>query len=430
MPTLEAPAPNQTGRPALAEGGSLHCRMPGTGLALRESPAPAGADPASVPAEERRIGGVAYSGAAVAYWGETLVIDLDGVEVPADRRMQLQADHGYAWSEVHRANGHRLGVCDVARTERGLEIDGYLLSNDLATPVWSDLREGFPFELSVGLDIRKLVEYSAGETVTVNGEDHAGPVTVIAESRLREVSVVNHGADANTSTAALALAQLGLDPAALAALAGTGRATGGRTNTQELTVPETQPPAPAPAADTTATATDTTPETKLKSHAGAAALSRTIEGETEAEQVADALANHPEFAKALAEAYDAAEGDDDDDDSQAGDGVAASDDDDTKDDAAEMAAGTDDLKKLGFSIEQREALRDEGVSLAEARRLATLRSMEQDAALGAGYGGDAKLSARPGSSVRAHFNTDKAYEAALKRFGGDEAAMAAAYSMN
>ena len=156
-------------------------------------------------AEDRepvRIAAVAYTGQPVRYMGHATVVDLDGLDLPGEtaRTLPMLLEHGWSFEGDHC----RLGYLDTfRRTDRGLEIEGAVIHNGTAGSMLRDLRQGFPFEFSIGFDILEVRNVAGGESATVNGREVAGPVDVITRSRLREGSVVELGADADTSVALL-----------------------------------------------------------------------------------------------------------------------------------------------------------------------------------------------------------------------------------
>lgn len=136
----------------------------------------------------------AYTGGRmrVGWYGDA-VVDLDGLE--HDASMPILRDHnpgkvvGHATSISIDSDGLRVaGVVSGAGTD--------------AREVVSSSRNGYPWQASIGADVNRYEDVEAGTTVTVNGREFAGPVTVIREASLREVSFVAVGADRNTSALA------------------------------------------------------------------------------------------------------------------------------------------------------------------------------------------------------------------------------------
>jgi len=142
---------------------------------------------------DKSITGVAYSGDAVVQWGERLVIDIASIN--ADTPIALLHQHS------HRDS---IGVID------GLNNDGKQLtissgrifagmdSDPLPGQIAEKASRGFPYELSVGIYDGSAERVPSGKKVSVNGREFTGPITIIRNANLREVSIVALGADAST----------------------------------------------------------------------------------------------------------------------------------------------------------------------------------------------------------------------------------------
>lgn len=139
----------------------------------------------------RQLSGVAYSGGVIephAYWGR-VVFDLGTTEIP--ERVPVLVDHD---------RSRRVGVARLAVQNSAIVIaEGQLLGNDQARQVAEDADAGFPWQLSVHIDPARVQQVEPGESVVVNGTEHAGPLFVFRQSRIREVSLTPTGADHRTS---------------------------------------------------------------------------------------------------------------------------------------------------------------------------------------------------------------------------------------
>lgn len=142
---------------------------------------------------QRSFKGLAYTGAVVMQWYGALIIDLDGIELPA-KSIPVFMNHS-----------RRVGYSTrFRRTSRGVEIEGVLLSENAdAEAIARDADQGYPWELSIRpeFDGEMLLE---GESATVNGHKVEGPILIARKTQLRETSFVELGADANTEVAMLA----------------------------------------------------------------------------------------------------------------------------------------------------------------------------------------------------------------------------------
>lgn len=149
----------------------------------------AGDDKAALPT---RFGGIAYSGALVRQWGMGLVVDLGTTRLK--ERMPMLAEHD-------RREG--VGVSDMAEIkDNQLIIAGSLFSDmagSYAERIAQLAQRGMPFEMSIGLFDANEEFVATGKTVAVNGQTFTGPVTVLRDGIVREVSICTLGADAATT---------------------------------------------------------------------------------------------------------------------------------------------------------------------------------------------------------------------------------------
>ena len=136
----------------------------------------------------------AYTGAPVdAFFGQ-LIVDLAGMTLGGTKRRPTLRDH-----DSRNIAGFSTSL---EKSESELKAGGRLSNN---TPAGREVAaladEGFPWQASIGFSIAKAVFIDDDEPVTINGRELKGPLTVIRQSRLREVSFVANGADPETSVA-------------------------------------------------------------------------------------------------------------------------------------------------------------------------------------------------------------------------------------
>jgi hypothetical protein len=138
-----------------------------------------------------RFGGVAYSGGLVPQWGRGIVVDLASTTFKDRIPMLSQHDHSEG-----------VGVTEKAEVkDHALIIAGSLFSDiegSRAQRIAQLAQRGMPFEMSIGLFNASDEFFPAGKTAKVNGREFSGPVTVLRGGRVREVSIVTLGADADT----------------------------------------------------------------------------------------------------------------------------------------------------------------------------------------------------------------------------------------
>lgn len=129
------------------------------------------------------------------YWG-SVVHDLAGMKLSKNR---VAIDYAHDPKEV-------IGYANQFESESGdLVVTGALVpykDSDRASEIIHKQREGIPYEASInfGGDGIKIEEVRAGEAVSVNGYEFAGPGVVIREWPLRGIAICPYGADSNTST--------------------------------------------------------------------------------------------------------------------------------------------------------------------------------------------------------------------------------------
>lgn len=135
-----------------------------------------------------RFSGIAYSGGLIPDRG--MVIDLASTRVEAS--MNVFAEHAHECP---------IGLIDRAVNESGrLTVEGELLSDiePRAAEIVKRSKRGLRYQMSVGLFGASADFIAAGTSVQVNGADFAGPIQVLRNGHVREVSIVTLGADPNT----------------------------------------------------------------------------------------------------------------------------------------------------------------------------------------------------------------------------------------
>jgi hypothetical protein len=141
-----------------------------------------------------------YTGAAMdnMFFGK-VIVDVQGVNLQKAKR-------GSRFSILREHNPYRiLGAGTVSADDKGIWVDGsFSMASRDGKEIAGLLADGVPLQASISIDSVKGEEVSSGESTEVNGKTVKGPVFVARKSRLREVSIVSLGADANTSAIAAA----------------------------------------------------------------------------------------------------------------------------------------------------------------------------------------------------------------------------------
>lgn len=132
--------------------------------------------------------GMAYSGGLIPSWNA--VIDLSSTTVADD--MPLLENHDDACT---------IGTCKGQVSNGQLPITGLLFADidANAKAIALKAKRGLKYQMSVGLYNADAKSISRGESVTVNGTEYPGPLTVLCNGTVRECSIVPLGADPQTS---------------------------------------------------------------------------------------------------------------------------------------------------------------------------------------------------------------------------------------
>lgn len=138
-----------------------------------------------------RFAGTAYSGGLVPDYG--VVIDM--ATTTYNEKLPLLDSHS-RWDIV--------GVIDQAATQDfQMQVAGKLFSDmagSSAERIANLAARGVPFEMSVGLYAFRREFVPAGQSIKVNNQTFQGPINVLRNGQVREVSIVTLGADPRTSS--------------------------------------------------------------------------------------------------------------------------------------------------------------------------------------------------------------------------------------
>ena len=141
----------------------------------------------------RRFSMTAYTGGVMALkdWPHPVVVDLTGLAIGKNSRPILM-NHNTA-----RIVGHtvKVGVSGTALTVDGV-ISGV---GSAAREVVGSSDNGFPWQASLGAMVKKVVFVPEGRKAAANGKEFAGPVYMVSQAKLGEVSFVALGADDATT---------------------------------------------------------------------------------------------------------------------------------------------------------------------------------------------------------------------------------------
>ncbi len=143
---------------------------------------------------------LAYTGEPmhVEGWRYPVVVDLEGLSIPSQRRPVRFGHSMYAG----------VGHCERIAIESGRLIAEGVVSREtaVAREVVASGKRGFPWQASIGAQVAQADFVRAGKSVTVNGRTFDGPLYVARRTVLGEFSFVDLGADGGT-TATIAAQQ-------------------------------------------------------------------------------------------------------------------------------------------------------------------------------------------------------------------------------
>jgi hypothetical protein len=142
---------------------------------------------------------VAYTGASIRQgWSRNpLVVDL--AHMDASRPIPILYAHGKEMPLLDSVIGKSL---EATNDGNQLMLRGELIRGTAAADKLIALaKAGVPLQASIGADVGSIENIAAGASVTVNGREFPGPISVARGAVLRETSVVLFGADASTSAA-------------------------------------------------------------------------------------------------------------------------------------------------------------------------------------------------------------------------------------
>lgn len=147
-----------------------------------------------------RFSMVVYTGRPISvnYWDAPVIIDLAGL-TPFTPTLPVRMNHDPSLGVGHTTK--------IAVEEGRLVAEGVVSRDtDEAREFLASAQLGFPWRASVGLKVLRYRFVQENESVTVNGAEWEGPLYVIEQSLLAEISVVDLGADRDSSVTPLAAA--------------------------------------------------------------------------------------------------------------------------------------------------------------------------------------------------------------------------------
>lgn len=148
--------------------------------------------PAGAPDVPRKFSGIANSGKPFNHYGEMVIVDLTDIQYKANVPALLLHDRA-----------QRAGFGTLSVTNNQLLIDGTLLDNQFGREVAEESDAGFPWQMSAHINANSITELGQNETATVNGQTVTGPMVILKNCSVSEISFTPTGVDNETSAVAL-----------------------------------------------------------------------------------------------------------------------------------------------------------------------------------------------------------------------------------
>lgn len=142
----------------------------------------------------------AYTGAKMqlGYWPSPVVVDVAGISV-SEKSRPILMNH-----DPLKIVGHTSSVKVVGGS---LFVDGVISgTGEAAQEVVGASKNGFPWQASIGASVKKTEFIEEGEKAEANGQSFDGPVYIIRQCNLGEISFCALGADDATSVTVAASA--------------------------------------------------------------------------------------------------------------------------------------------------------------------------------------------------------------------------------
>ena len=140
----------------------------------------------------RKFSGVANSGKPFSSGGELVIADLSDVNYKSNVPALLLHDRA-----------QRAGFGQLSVENHQLLVKGTLLDNQYGQMVAEESDAGFPWQMSVHISAKSTQQLGQNETAVVNGQTVTGPMVVMKDCSVFEISFTPTGVDNETSAIAL-----------------------------------------------------------------------------------------------------------------------------------------------------------------------------------------------------------------------------------
>lgn len=135
---------------------------------------------------------LAYTGGMMdPGWGYPVVVEVKGMKVLSKSvpiRLQHMVSQGLGHTDSVRKENYQIRASGV-----------FSRDNEYSREVVTASKNGFPWQSSIGVSVKRHEFVEEGKKLRANGQVFEGPVFVVRESVLNEISFVELGADRETS---------------------------------------------------------------------------------------------------------------------------------------------------------------------------------------------------------------------------------------
>lgn len=143
--------------------------------------------------DKRRFSGIANSGKPFGYGTYQTVVDFDNIQIKPKTAVLIEHN-------PHKA----CGVATLSADNSGsLKAEGVLMNNEYGKYIAELADGGFPWEMSIYVQSGRYEELSAGASLVVNGNMVTGPIVIMRDCAVREVSFTPVGMDSQTQAIVL-----------------------------------------------------------------------------------------------------------------------------------------------------------------------------------------------------------------------------------
>lgn len=143
---------------------------------------------------KRRFSGIANSGKPFGLGVYQTVVDFDGIQIKPKTAVLIEHN-------PNKACG--VATLSVDKLSGSLKAEGVLMNNEHGKYIAELADGGFPWEMSIYVQSGRYEELSAGASVVVNGNTVTGPMVIMRDCAVREVSFTPVGVDSQTQAIVL-----------------------------------------------------------------------------------------------------------------------------------------------------------------------------------------------------------------------------------